>query len=164
MENSFTIYNLSQFLFQLCTRFFFERPPHFGLAFVVEFLALGDANLELYTSFLPVNTGYDKRHTLLRGLFYELFDLALMQQELSGPENIVIVDIPMRIVRNMGAEQPNLAVLYLHERLFKLDPARHNALDLRPQQHSSGLVFIENMIFKIRLPIANDLLFIGHTS
>lgn len=80
MRNSFTIYNLSQFLFQLCTRFFLDRAAHLGFAFVIEFLALCDPDLEFYTAILPINAGHDKRHPLLGRLFDELFDLALMQQ------------------------------------------------------------------------------------
>ena len=79
MKNSFTIYNLSQFLFQLCTSLFLDRATHLGLALIVKLLALCDPELELYSPILPINTSYDERHTLLRDLFYELFDLTFVE-------------------------------------------------------------------------------------
>jgi len=162
MENSFTIYNLSKFLFQLRTCFFFDRAPHFGLAFVVEFLAFCDTDLELYPAIFPVNAGHDERHSFLRGLFYELFDLAFVEHQLSRPQNVVVIDISVRIVRNVRAKEPNLAVLDLNERFFQLNAPGHYALDLRPQKHGPGLVFIKNVILEIRLPIVNDLLLLRH--
>ena len=69
------IYNLSQLFFQLLPRFFLYGFSHLRLAFVEEFLALRDADLELDPAVLPVDRGNDKGHTLLHGFLLQFLDL-----------------------------------------------------------------------------------------
>lgn len=158
----FNIYNLSKLLFQLGPSFFFDRATHLRLTLIIEFLALCHADLEFDPAVLPVNACDDERHSFLRGLLLEFLDLTAVEKQLSRAKDIVIVDVTVRIMRDMSTDQPDLAILYLDEGLFELDAACHDALDLGADKRRSGLVFIENVVLVVRESIINDVFFFGH--
>ncbi len=123
-EKCCSIYNLSRVFFQLLTCFFIKSFSHFCFAFVIKLLAFRHADLELYPAIFPVNSRYYERHAFLRGLFFELFDLFSVKQQLSGPQRLVILLVSVRIRRNMSVQQPNLAVFDRNVRILELDAAR----------------------------------------
>ena len=109
LEKRFYIYNLSRPFFQLLAGFFLYGLSHLGLAFIVQFFAFRDADLKLYPPVLPVDASNDERHAFLRGFAGQFFDLASMEQKLSRPQRVVIVDIAVGVMRDMRIQQPNFA-------------------------------------------------------
>ena len=75
----------------------------------------------------------------------------------------MIIDVTVRIVRNVGTRQPDLTILDRDVRLLQLDPPGHDALNLRPEQNGSCLIFIEDVILVIGEAVIDDLFVVRHS-
>src|SRR5215212_8720419 len=82
-----------------------------ALAFVVQLLALGERNLDFGAAFV-VEIDFQRHdcHALALDRADQLVDLALMQQELARPLRLMVVTAGLLVLRDVGVEQPQLAI------------------------------------------------------
>src|SRR5262245_32841161 len=97
---------LSVSLFQLRARLPVNDSSQFSFALVVQLLTFGHAHLKLDFTMLYIDAGYYQRHALRGRSLIELVNLAPMQQQLSGPQRIVIGAVAVRVRRDVRVEQP----------------------------------------------------------
>src|ERR1700733_1886214 len=84
----------------------------FALAFVVQLLALGDREQNLGTAaFVEIKLERDQRHAFAIDRAHQAVDLLLVQQELAWPLRLMVETVGLQIFRDIGVDQPNLAVL-----------------------------------------------------
>src|SRR2546429_9454236 len=96
---------LSISLFQLGARFSIDDAPQLSLALVVKLLPFCYSNFKFDLPVLDVDTRDDQRHPVRGCRLVQLVYLASMQQELSSPQRIVIVDVAIRIGRDVRIEK-----------------------------------------------------------
>src|ERR1043165_8317726 len=100
----FVGHNLSISLLQLRARFSIDDAPQLSLALVVKLLSLGYPNFKFDFPMLDVNTRDNQSHPVCGCRLIQLVYFAPMQQELSRPQRIVIVDVAVRVGRDMRIE------------------------------------------------------------
>ena len=83
-------------------RFFFDRLLHLGFAFVVQFLALCDADLKFYPAVFPVDARDDQRHPFLVVSFSSFSISRRCSSSFRGPQGVVILMIAVRISAKYG--------------------------------------------------------------
>src|SRR3954469_12629793 len=71
---------------------------------VVDFFALGERDLDLRPSVLPVEPRRDEREALLADLADQRRDLALVEEQLAVAIRFVVVDVPLRVLGDVRAD------------------------------------------------------------
>src|SRR5262245_49391244 len=83
-----------------------------GLTLVMQLLALGDRELKLRAApLVKVKLERDQRHALAIDGADQLVDLPAVQQQFSRTLRLVVEAITLEIFRDIGVDQPDLAVL-----------------------------------------------------
>src|SRR5204862_2613839 len=116
-----------------------ERALHVALgvtlgdvaALVALLLAAGDGQLELRAAVLEVQARRYERQALLLYLADQRFDLAPVQEQLPVAVGLVVGDVPLLVLVDVGADQPHLAVTQVGVGLRERDPPVAERLDLR---------------------------------
>src|SRR5580698_3261620 len=81
-----------------------------------------------------------------------------MEQKLAPPGRLMVLTIAMRVVADMGVEQPSLIALHLGKAVFELNTAILGGLDLCASERESGFKAFEQMIIMPGMTIiAQDL-------
>src|SRR5690349_15667231 len=93
---------------------FLPAPIALLLAFalVVKFFALGHRQKKLgAAAFVEIKFERDQRHAFAIDRAHEPIDLLSVQQELARTFRLVVEAVALQIFRDVGVDQPNLAVL-----------------------------------------------------
>src|SRR5512134_4000647 len=101
-------------------------------AAVAALLAGGEGDLDLGARALEVDPGGDQCEAALGGLADQALDLAAVQQQFAGAVGVVVLAAGRQIGRDVGATQPDLAVVDGREGLVELGLALAEGLDLAP--------------------------------
>src|SRR2546421_466514 len=151
---------LSISLFQLRARFSIDDAPQLSLALVIKLLSFCYPNFKFDLPMLDVDTRDDQRHPVRGCRLVQLVYLASMQQELSSPQRIVIVDVAMRIGRDVRIEKPGLAITNGNVRLLQLNATVKDTLHFGPNQRRASFVLCRDVIIvKSRAIRRQNLLF-----
>ena len=97
-----------------------------------------------------------ERHPPLRDLLAELGDLTPVEQELAIAEGLVVLDVPLPVGGDVGADQEHLAVAQLRERLADVAAAVAQRLHLSPLQRDARLHPLEDVEVVPRLAVLDD--------
>src|SRR5947209_19657968 len=92
-------------------RFAIELPLFLGLALVVKLLSAHDGDLDLDLATLEIEPQRNDGESLLDDLLAQLFDLASMQQQLPIPLRLMVLQVAVRVRRDVRVEKKRLAVL-----------------------------------------------------
>src|SRR5262245_40184938 len=128
-----------------------DRP-----ALVADVLAARERELDLHATVLEVEPRRDERQPLLAYLAVEAVELAPVEQELPRPGGLVVRAVSLLVDRDLGAEQPRLALAHLGVGLRERRPARAQRLDLRPGEDDPGLVPVEQLVVVPRAAVVGD--------
>src|SRR5919198_6219520 len=79
-----------------------------------------------------------------------------MEQHLAVAVGIVVLDVPLRVLGDVGAHQPHLVPTHVREGALQARPALAERFDLRSHQHESALEALEQLIVVARAPILRD--------
>ena len=126
-------------------------------------MPLRDADLELCDPATEVQLQRDDRQALGRLQAEQLGDLVAVEEQLPRPLRRVVVAVALRVLGDVGADQPGLAVLDAHVGLGDVDLVRPDALDLGPGQHDARLEGVLDGVVVAGAPVDGDRL-VGHRS
>src|SRR5712692_6057460 len=113
----------------------------FALAFVVQFLAAGDRNLDLGATLrIEIELQRHERHALALHRASELVDFTSVQQQLAGPPREMIETVRLQIFGDIGVVEPQFAGLLRRIGFGDRRLALPQRLDLGPGQRDAGLV------------------------
>ncbi len=123
---------------------------------VVELLAARQPELDLGPTAGDVQLERHDRLALRAGATQQLVDLLAVEQQLAIALGLVVVAVPLFERRNVGADQPGLALLDpgVCRRDVRLPGA--DRLDLGPFQDEPGLERVVDRELVARLPIEGD--------
>jgi len=110
--------------------FFVAFAGAFGGALVPVLFALGEGYLALDAAVLEVELDGDEGVALLGGEDFQLFDLALVEEELARAEALVVHGVAVREGADVGVEEEALAVFEEAVGVFEVGFAFADGLDL----------------------------------
>src|SRR5487761_1249712 len=116
------------------------------LALVPELLATGEAELQLDAVPLEVDAHRDQREALLGHLGAEVLDLATVEEQAAAALWIVVLAISLRVLGDVDAEHPRLAVLDADIALAQLGTAVPERLDLGAGELDARLERLEDRV------------------
>ncbi len=109
------------------------------MALVMELLATAQADLQLGPTAPEIESHRDQRIALSRDLADQALNLLLVQQQLTGPQRVVILPIGLLIRRYMDIHQKRLTVFQPNVTLGDRDPPTSQRLHLRTKQNQTRL-------------------------
>src|ERR1035441_8004315 len=147
------------------------RPsPHFGaclgvgrlgalrLAFVMQLLALGDSDFALDAAVFQVNLDRDQGQPLFPRNGQQLVDFPPVEQQLAIADGRVVLAVAVRVLADMGVEQPGFVAQDAGVGFLELDFAVLGGLHLGAGEHHAALEALQQEIVVEGLPvIAEDL-------
>src|SRR5262249_32856405 len=98
----------------------------------------------------------NQRQPLLLGGGRELAEFPFLQQQLARPPRLVVLDVGLRILGDVAAEEPQLAVADAGVGLVERALVVPQALDFGPLEDDAALELVENVVFVRRLAVAGD--------
>ena len=120
----------------------------FSLAFVPLLFACGDGKFAFDAAVAEVEPNGDKRRALSLGGGGELFDLAMMQQQFSRAQALVIHGVAVREGADVGVQEEGLAVLEQAIGVLEVGLAFANGLDFGTAQGDATLVAVAEEVVK----------------
>src|SRR4051812_20412888 len=132
-------------------------------ALVALLLAPGEGELELRAAVLEVEARRHERQAFLLNLADQRFDLPAVEQQLAIPVGLVIRDVSLRVLVDVGADQPDLAVAQVRVRLGERDPAVAEGLDLGAGQLQARFEAVQQVVVMPRTAILGDRLDSGRS-
>jgi hypothetical protein len=130
----------------------------YGLPLFKEPLALGKSHLDLRPRPLEVDLQGHNAVAPLGHLARQAPDLALVQEELSRPQGLVVRDVSVAVRAYVGVDEQRLSALYGHVAVFKVRPALPEGLHLSPQKGDASLEGLLDVVIVVRLPVLADYL------
>lgn len=127
-----------------------------GRALVVKLLSFADSEFHLDESILQVEFRRNHGEALLARRFLQFADLGAMEQELAAAHRLVVHDVAMRILPDVGVHQPGFVARYLAERILQLDLAVASGLHLGSTQDQPRLHSVREEIEMSGLPIVTE--------
>src|SRR4051794_7024224 len=91
-------------------RFAIELALFLGLGLVVKLLSAHDRDLDLDFAAFEIEPQRNDRESLFDDLLAQFFDLAPMQQQFPIPLRLVVLQVAMRVRRDVCVEKKGLAV------------------------------------------------------
>src|SRR5580698_1674095 len=101
----------------------FHFPRALGFALVVQFLSLCDGQFHFDVPAFQVHLGDNQREPFFTRFSQQFVDLFSMEQQLAPPGRLMVLPVAMRILADVGVQQPSLVVLYLGKAILQLDAA-----------------------------------------
>ena len=117
-----------------------------GFSFIVFALAAGQGQSHFGLSLLKIKLQRDQGEAFFVDLAIKPLDLMCVQQQLAGPQGIVVVIIGKGVGADMHLMDKNLSIGYSGVGIFQVDPAQPKGFDLGPLQDHSSLEFIFDKI------------------
>jgi hypothetical protein len=142
----------------------FHRPLDFALghfplerfAFVVELFTAREAQLDLGAAVLEIELERYQGKAALLGLAREPFDLALMQQQLSGAGRLVIELIRPGVGADVGVDQERLAFLHARVAVGQVGLAVTQRFYFAAHQNQTGFIGLVDEVIMACLPVDAD--------
>ncbi len=129
-----------------------------AFTFVVFTPALGEGELNLDEPAREMDIERNECLPILAGRLGELADLATGHQQFARPAAFVIEDARLRILGDVGIDQPDFVILEAGISFINDDMVVANAFDFAPLQNDAALEFAENVIIMPRTTVsAHDL-------
>ena len=110
-----------------------------ALALVVQLLAFSHRQLHLDQAVLQIQLGGDHGQAAFPGGVLQLSDFRAMQQQLAPAHRLVIHDVAVRVLADVGVHQPGLVCRDFAEGVLELDLAVAGRLDLGSGEDQTGL-------------------------
>ena len=133
--------------------FVFHLALPLTLALVVQLFASPNRKLHLDQSVLQVELGWDYRQATLTGGLLELLDLFAMQQQLTPAHWLVIHDVAVRVLADVGVYKPSLIGGHFTEGILELDFSIPGRFDLGSGEDQSRLHAVGQKVIVSRSPI-----------
>src|SRR4051794_36662086 len=133
-------------------------------ALVALLLAAADGELELRAAVLEVEPRRDDSQPLLLDLTDEGLDLASVEQQLAVAAGLVVRDVPLRVLVDVRADQPDLAVAKIRVGLGERDASVAQRLDLGPGELEARLEAVEQVVIVPGTAVFGDRLDSGGSS
>src|SRR5581483_5663540 len=128
-----------------------------GVALVVDLLAAGKPKLDLGdASGIEIELERHERHALALDGPEQFLDLALVQEKLARPGRGVSVTPRLRVLRDMGVDQINLAAFIRGVGLGDVGLAGPQRLHLRAGELNARLELFLDVVVEARLPVLGD--------
>ena len=125
----------------------------------MQFLALGHRQQQLGPAALvEIQLQQNQRHALPIDRAHQLVDLLLVQQQLARPLRLVVEAVGLQVFRNIGVDQPYLAVLGIGIGFRDRGLAVAQRLDLGAGQRNPGLNRIVDRIVETGLAVFRNYL------
>ena len=86
----------------------------------------------------------------------ERVDLAPAQEQLAVAVGVVVGHVPLRVLGDVGADEPELAVAHVREGALEGRVPLAQRLDLRPGEDEAGLEAFEQVVVVPSAPVVRD--------
>src|SRR3954447_5210613 len=133
-------------------------------ALVALLLAAADGELELRAAVLEVEPRRDDSQPFLLDLADQGLDLAPVEQQLAVAAGLVVRHVPLRVLVDVRADQPDLAVAKIRVGLGERDASIAQRLDLGSGELQARLEAIEQVVIVPRTAVFGDRLDSGGSS
>src|SRR5262249_36280479 len=106
---------------------------------------------------LEVHFGRDQRQAFFASLAEKLVDFSAMKQQLPPTRRFVVLTVTVRILADMGIEEPNFVARHFSEAVFELDFAVFGGLHFSSSESKARLeAVIEDVIVPGAAIVAQD--------
>ena len=119
----------------------------------MQLLAFGDRQLALDPSALQIDLGRNQREPLFPDVDVQLFDLPAVQQQFPIADRRVVLAISVRVLADVGVDQPCLVAEHGAIGLFELDLAVLGGLHFGAGEDHPGFEAFHQKIVVARLPV-----------
>lgn len=126
------------------------------LALIKGFAPAREAELNLGLMAGDVEPQRDEGVAAGRDTLVESEDLSTMEQEFSGARRLMVVDVALRVWRDVHAVQPDLAVCNTGERVRQGDTACAQGFYLRSREDQSGFKALKDVVIEAGTAIVGD--------
>src|SRR6185436_4632640 len=129
-----------------------------GFALVIELLAFGHCQFDLDSPPFQIQTQRHQGEPREFASPVELLDFIPMEQKLALPQGVVILQVSMRISRDVAVQQPDLSFAENRVTVLEIGPAQPQRLDLRAGEYHPGLHPLLDEIVVGRLAMGREIL------
>ena len=141
-----------------------ERALHLALgialrdvaALVVRFLAAGERELDLRAAVLPVQARGDERVPALAHLARERVDLPPLEQEPAVAVGVVVRDVAVAVLGDVGADEPDLVAAHLAEGPLEVRLSVAEGLHLRADELEPRLYPLDEVVVVPGAAVVDD--------
>lgn len=128
------------------------------LPFVVQVAAFRQTDANFDAAFGEVHVERNQSEALLLGALGELVKLSLMNEQLTSSLWFVIHQVSLRVLVDVGSDEPQLAIANSSVRFFDRDFRVPNTLHFAAEQCDAAFKFVDNVVLVPRLTIRADVL------
>ena len=119
----------------------------------MQFFAIAQAQLHLYTAVLEIQGQGNEGHAVLHDAGMELKNFTLVHKQPSGAHRVFVENVAVLIGTYVHAPEKKLPILYSAEAVFHVDLACTDGLDLSAKKLDTGLKAVKNKIFMKSLAV-----------
>src|SRR5579884_2177583 len=127
-----------------------------GLALIVKLLASPDGELHFDPAVFEIHLRGHQREALLARLAEQLVDFAAVQQELAPAIGLMIFAVAVRILADVGVDQPGFLTDYFSEGVLELNLALARRFHLGSGEGKTGFITLEQMIIVPGVPVITE--------
>lgn len=127
------------------------------LAFVIQVSTFCQTDADLDSTFGEVDVQWYQRESLLLGAFGKFTKFPLMNQQLTSPFRLVIHQVGLRVLVNVGTDEPQLSITNARIRFFDRNLRIADTLNFTANQRDSAFQFVNDVVLVSRLAIGTDM-------